>query len=137
MAYVITSLCIREGSCQNVCPVECIVPGKPQDQWPLFYIDPETCVDCGACVRECPVNAIFPVEEVPAVYSARGSETLVAPVGTPGFDLPFELRDNNNQPVHLKATRKLTKGEVVDFIPDIKMNADYFSSGPGYTALQS
>ena len=27
MAYVITELCIRDGSCAEVCPVECIVDG--------------------------------------------------------------------------------------------------------------
>ena len=135
MTYVIISLCIREGSCLNVCPIECIVPGNPQDQWPLFYIDPETCVDCGACVRECLTKAIFPLEEVPSTYLAKGTETLVAAVGTPVFDMPFEIKDCNNKPVHLKATRKPVKNEVIDFRPDIKLNADFFSSGPGYSSL--
>ncbi len=69
MAYVITSLCVRDGACVEVCPVECIVPG-PKDgaDWTLFYIDPETCIDCGACAPECPVDAIFPEDEVPAQY---------------------------------------------------------------------
>jgi ferredoxin len=135
MAYVITSLCIRDASCLNVCPVECIVPGKPQAQWPLFYIDPETCVDCGACVRECPVNAIFPLEEVPSQYKAKGTEVVVQPEGTVGFNDVFELRDSNNQLVRLHSTKKLIKGENYDFSQDIKINSDYFSIGPGYTAL--
>ncbi len=43
-------------------------PGKPEDQWPWFYIDPDTCIDCGACVPECPVEAIFPEEDVPQEF---------------------------------------------------------------------
>lgn len=54
MTYIITSLCLRDSSCVDVCPVECIVPGKPVEQWPWFYIDPDTCIDCGACIPECP-----------------------------------------------------------------------------------
>ncbi len=34
MTHVITSLCLRDGGCATVCPVECIVPGKPTDQYP-------------------------------------------------------------------------------------------------------
>jgi ferredoxin--NADP+ reductase len=69
MAYVITRLCVRDGACVEVCPVDCIVPGPKGDtDWPLFYIDPDTCIDCGACVPECPADAIFPEDEVPAQY---------------------------------------------------------------------
>jgi NAD-dependent dihydropyrimidine dehydrogenase PreA subunit len=60
MTHIITSLCLRDGGCVTVCPVECIVPGKPVDEWPLFYIDADTCIDCGACVDTCPVSAISP-----------------------------------------------------------------------------
>lgn len=42
MPHVITSLCLRDSGCATVCPVECIVPGKPVDEHPLFYIDPDT-----------------------------------------------------------------------------------------------
>ncbi len=70
MTHVITSICIRDGACMEVCPVECIVPGFPEDEWPLYYIDPDTCIDCGACVPECPVDAIFPEEDVPDEYQA-------------------------------------------------------------------
>lgn len=70
MTHVITSICIRDGACVEVCPVECIVPGFPEDEWPLYYIDPDTCIDCGACVPECPVDAIFPEEDVPEEYQA-------------------------------------------------------------------
>jgi ferredoxin len=70
MTHVITELCTRDGSCVEVCPVECIVPGPKDDPvWTRFYIDPDTCIDCGACVPECPVDAIFPEDELPAQYA--------------------------------------------------------------------
>lgn len=70
MTHVITSLCIRDGSCVLVCPVDCIVPGPKDDPaWPQFYIDPDTCIDCGACPPECPVDAIFPDDELPDEYA--------------------------------------------------------------------
>jgi ferredoxin--NADP+ reductase len=57
----------------EVCPVECIVPGQPEDEWPWYYIDPDTCIDCGACVPECPVDAILPEEDLPEdqLYTAE------------------------------------------------------------------
>ena len=68
MTHVIFELCIRDGACMEVCPVECIVPGFPEDEWPWYYIDPDTCIDCGACVPECPVEAIFPEADVPEEF---------------------------------------------------------------------
>ncbi len=88
MTHVITDLCIRDGACVEVCPVECIIAGQPEAEWPWYYIDPDTCIDCGACVPECPVEAIFPEEDVPAEYK-----------------------------------------------PSTQLNADFFSKGPGYEAL--
>jgi ferredoxin len=67
MPHVITGLCMREGACVEVCPVDCIVPGHPIEEWPWYYIDPVTCIDCGACVPRCPYNAIWPEEEVPEI----------------------------------------------------------------------
>ncbi len=64
MTHVIFDLCIRDGACAEVCPVECIVPGEPEDEWPWFYIDPDTCIDCGACVPECPLDAIRPEDDL-------------------------------------------------------------------------
>jgi ferredoxin len=69
MAYVITELCTREADCVEVCPVNCIVPGYPEEQWPLFYIDPDICIDCGACVPVCPPEAIFPEADVPSEHA--------------------------------------------------------------------
>jgi ferredoxin len=63
--HVVTDLCIRDGACAEVCPVECIVPGQPIEDWPWYYIDPDTCIDCGACIPECPIDAIFAAEDVP------------------------------------------------------------------------
>ncbi|WP_411752315.1 ferredoxin family protein [Serratia sp. (in: enterobacteria)] len=73
MTYVIFDLCIRDGACVDVCPVDCIVPGIPEAEWPWYYIDPDTCIDCGACVPECPVDAILPEEDLPAaqVYTTE------------------------------------------------------------------
>jgi ferredoxin len=71
MPYVITGLCIRDGACAEVCPVECIVAGPEDDpKWGMAYwIDPDTCIDCGACAPECPSDAIFPDDEVPEEYA--------------------------------------------------------------------
>lgn len=135
MTHIITSLCVREGSCVTVCPVECIVPGKPQDEWPWFYIDPDTCIDCGACIPECPFNAIFPEDEVPEAYIAAGGEIQSMPEGTPDFDQSFEGYDYEGNSVHLEATRKLESEQEIDLTEDIKPNYKYFSEGPGYTAL--
>ncbi|MGD8623164.1 MAG: ferredoxin family protein [Anaerolineae bacterium] len=93
MTYVITGNCVRDGSCVEVCPVECIVsapdavavaadPDNPTedeyakallaagaDKWTVAYwIDPEICIDCGACAPECPTEAIYPDDEVPAEF---------------------------------------------------------------------
>lgn len=137
MTFIITSLCVRDGGCVTVCPVECIVPGKPQDRYPLYYIDPETCIDCGACVRECPVLAIYPEDEVPTAFKAKGGERVSMPAGTPGFHDPYDLLDFNSKPIHLENTRALIAGEIVDLTPDIRLNYDFFESGPGYDAMNA
>jgi ferredoxin len=132
MTHIITGLCIRDGACVEVCPVECIVPGQPQDEWPWFYIDPETCIDCGACVPECPVEAIFPEEDVPSSFVAKGGEVLSMRAGTPDFSATFEGHDHNGEAVHLENTRTLAAREVVDLTPGIPENYKYFEEGPGY-----
>ena len=53
---------MKDASCVDVCPVDCI---HATDDDPQFYIDPDECIDCGACEPECPVTAIFPEEDVP------------------------------------------------------------------------
>jgi ferredoxin len=130
MTHIITSLCLRDSGCVDVCPVECIVPGKPQEEWPWFYIDPDTCIDCGACIPECPFEAIFPEDEVPTSYTAKGAE-YISMVGLTGH---YEGTDHHGGKVSLDTVRQLKAGEVVDLTPDIKPNYDYFKGGPGYSA---
>lgn len=70
MTHVITGLCNRHGGCVQVCPVDCIVPGKSIEEWPWYYIDPAVCIDCGRCIPVCPYNAIWPEAEVPGFLKA-------------------------------------------------------------------
>ena len=70
VAYVIVQPCIgvKDASCVEVCPVDCIhpTPDEPDyDNVEQLHIDPDECIDCGACVDPCPVDAIFPEDEVP------------------------------------------------------------------------
>jgi len=134
MTHIITSLCLRDGGCVTVCPVECIVPGSPEDKYPTYYIDPDTCIDCGACVSECPFEAIFPQDDVPSRLVAKAGQRQSAPVGTPGFTEAYDGKDHDSHPVHLKATKILKAGEAVDLSPDIEPNFNFFKSGPGYKA---
>ena len=62
MAYVIAEPCIgvRDKTCVDVCPVDCIVEGPDQ-----LYIEPSACIDCDLCRPVCPVDAIFAAEQVP------------------------------------------------------------------------
>ncbi len=130
MTHIITSLCLRDSGCVEVCPVECITPGKPQEQWPLFYIDPDTCIDCGACVPECPYSAIFPEDEVPAAYTAKGGE-FINRLGLSGH---YTGTDHQGNAVVLETAKQLTKGESVDLTLDIPSNGAYYKKGPGYNA---
>ena len=135
MTYIITSLCLRDSGCVEVCPVECIVPGKPKTEWPWFYIDPDTCIDCGACVPECPYEAIFPEDEVPDAYEARGTESISLPAGS-GLSDTWTGNNHFGDPVTITTTRKLKSGEVVDLTADIKPNYDFFTKGMGYKAME-
>jgi len=130
MTHIITSLCLRDSGCVDVCPVECILPGKPQEQWPWYYIDPDTCIDCGACVAECPYGAILPEDEVPAAYTAKGGE-YISKIGQTGN---YEGTNHHGQPVVLDCVRQMVAGEKVDLTADIPLNGQYFKSGPGYSA---
>jgi ferredoxin len=71
MTYVIAGSCIKDDSCIEVCPVDCIhpKPGAPDfEEAEQLYIDPAVCIDCDACVEACPVDAIFPDFDVPAKF---------------------------------------------------------------------
>ena len=128
MTYIITSLCLRDGGCIDVCPVECIIPGDPVEEYPWMYIDPDTCIDCGACVPECPYEAIFPEDEVPSAYEATGGEYI----NRNGLTGHYEGTDHNDETVVLDTVKQLEAGEVVDLTEDIQPNYDYFEGGPGY-----
>jgi ferredoxin len=130
MTHIITSLCLRDGGCLEVCPVECIIPGQPVEKWPWMYIDPDTCIDCGACAPECPYEAIFMEDEVPSDYTAAGGE-YISRVGLTGH---YENTDHNGEDVVLDCVKKLEAGEVVDLTEDIQANYDFFAEGPGYDA---
>ncbi|AJF61300.1 TPA: ferredoxin family protein [Candidatus Woesearchaeota archaeon] len=136
MAYIITELCLRDGACVEVCPVDCIRPGEPQEEHPTFYIDPATCIDCNACLPTCPYEAIFEGLEVDAMknFVANGGEHLAAKLGTPGFNEVYEGHDAKGNPVKLEATRTLQKGEAVDLTTAIEQNEKYFTEGLGYNA---
>ena len=134
MTHIITSLCLRDGGCVDVCPVECIIPGKPETEWPLYYIDPDTCIDCGACIDECPFEAIFTEEDVPSDYSAKGGERISRPgEGTEAY----EATDCKDGAIKLDCTRTLDAGETVDLTPETQKNYDYFTDGPGYDSQDS
>jgi ferredoxin len=122
MTHVITSLCLRDNGCMEVCPVECINPGDPADQWPTFYIDPASCIDCGACVPECPCHAIFPEDEVPAAYRAKGGE-LINQVGLTGH---YKGSNHHGETIILDTVCALAPGEVIDLRASIKMNVGFY-----------
>ena len=78
MTHIIAEPCIDEldGSCVDVCPVDCIYGADPtstsnlekeikEKLTPQLYIHPEECIDCGLCVDACPVEAIYPEEDLP------------------------------------------------------------------------
>ncbi len=122
MTHVITSLCLRDNGCADVCPVECIQPGTPVEQWPTYYIDPATCIDCGACIPECPFSAIFPESEVPTAFQAAGGE-LINRVGLRGH---YEAVAHHGEQVVLESTQTLAAGETVDLREAIALNREFY-----------
>ncbi|MBL8095497.1 MAG: ferredoxin family protein [Anaerolineales bacterium] len=137
MTHIITSLCLRDGGCIEVCPVECIVPGKPEGEWPWMYIDPDTCIDCGACVPECPWEAIFPEDEVPGDHSAKDGQRVSSPTdanvaGRGGEH--YSGHNNKSEAVELDGVITLAAGDVVDLRGDVQKNYDFYKAGPGYGA---
>ncbi len=123
MTHVITSLCLRDNGCSEVCPVECIQPGEPAKGWPTYYIDPRTCIDCGACIPECPYAAIFPEDDVPAAYKANGGEVL----NQAGLRGRHEGSNHRGEAVLLESTRALDPGETIDLRESIRLNREFFS----------
>src|SRR5512147_1893336 len=122
MTHIITSLCLRDNGCQDVCPVECINPSTSTDQWPTYYIDPSTCIDCGACVPECPFHAIYPEDEVPSAYQAKEGE-FINQVGLTGH---YESVNHHKEKIVLETTRALQAGELIDLRETIKANYNFY-----------
>ena len=91
MAYVITQKCTREADCVEACPVDCIVPGHPVADWPLFYIDPDTCINCGACVPVCPPEAIYADTDLPAEHRSDASLNARFFTEGPGYQSGIDL----------------------------------------------
>lgn len=67
MSFVIAEPCTgsKEGSCVDVCPVDCIKTAPDAEQ---YYIDPSECISCGACMDVCPSKAIFPEDIIPSQW---------------------------------------------------------------------
>ena len=136
MTHIVTRLCLRDTACVEVCPVECMVLGQPQSEWPWLYIDPETCIDCGACVPECPYEAIFPEEEVPFDYVVKGDDV---PDGRWIIDTKENLPDGapykgkvGDHEVDLLNAKFMPNGTEMDLTEDIEPNYNFFDEGPGY-----
>lgn len=140
MTHIVTQLCLRDTACVDVCPVECMVLGKPESEWPWLYIDPDTCIDCGACVPECPYEAIFPEEEVPfdyAVQDKHGGGTYVALKKEDAPDgVPLDGVELEGHTVNVLNAKLIPAGEILDLTEDIMPNYDFFSEGPGYDAME-
>lgn len=134
MTYIVTRLCLRDTACIDVCPVECMVLGQPEEEWPWLYIDPDTCIDCGACVPECPYEAIFPEEEVPVEFVAQPGIFINDTKENMPEGQPFE-GEIDGQPVKLKNAQRLEGGETFDLTKDIMPNYDFYIIGPGYDAI--
>jgi ferredoxin len=115
VTYIITRLCLRDSACVDVCPVECIVGGQPEDEWPWYYIDPDICIDCGACVPECPYEAIFPDYEVPTEYVMEAGVEYIP---------------------HGGKRTTAEGGEVFDLTEDNQYNYAFYTDGPGYDAAE-
>ncbi|MFQ5860025.1 MAG: ferredoxin family protein [Dehalococcoidia bacterium] len=69
MTYIIAEPCVgvKDGSCVDVCPVDCIYTTDADD---MYYINPDECIDCAACEPVCPVAAIFVEDAVPEQWKS-------------------------------------------------------------------
>lgn len=101
MTYAISDACIDEldGSCVEVCPVDCIYQGLTKR-----YVNPRECVECGACLPVCPVDAILEPDQtddasfddnarffdvaLPGRDHPLGDPGGAAPLGAVGADTP-------------------------------------------------
>jgi len=138
MTHIVTRLCLRDTACVEVCPVECMVLGKPEEEWPWLYIDPDTCIDCGACVPECPYEAIFPEEEIPVdfvVQDIHDGGTWIAMKKEDMAGEPLVNAEVGEHQVNVLNAIKIAPGTELDLSEDIEPNYDFFVDGPGYDAM--
>ncbi len=133
MTHTITALCLRDSACVDVCPVECIIPGKPEEVWPWYMIDPDTCIDCGACVPECPYEAIFPEDEVHTAFTMKDGQYLVDIKERLPDGEPFEGEVSGHH-VNVANAKIPGAGFVIDLTPATPINAAFYKEGPGYSA---
>ncbi len=91
MAYVITQLCQRAGSCVDVCPSDAIHFVDDDPAWPTYYISPELCIECGSCEAECPNEAIFHEDDIPDEYAADVQKNIEYFETGPGKDQIADL----------------------------------------------
>lgn len=54
--FEITDACVACGTCQSVCPQDCI------DEGDQYHIQTEHCLHCGNCFENCPNDAIIRIE---------------------------------------------------------------------------
>ncbi|MCW2854233.1 MAG: ferredoxin [Nocardioides sp.] len=104
MTYVITSTCldIKDMSCVEECPVDCIYEGDRK-----LYIQPSECIDCGACEPVCPVDAIYPDRTLPAEKAEDKADNRAffelplpgqaGPLGAPGGSMRLGAVDADTE----------------------------------------
>ena len=88
MTYVITDACvdIRDRSCMEECPVDCIYEGDRK-----MYINPVECIDCGACEQVCPTSAalsVLKLANTDAAWNVEDNAGFFEEL-LPGHDLPL------------------------------------------------
>lgn len=69
--YKVKEGCPGCGACQNVCPVDAIIPGSG-----LAMVITERCIDCGLCAGSCPVGLIEKAQQAGEVQSSSIADEL-------------------------------------------------------------
>jgi len=102
MAYVIASTCIdvKDGACQEACPVECIY-----ESGRMMVIQPDECIDCGLCPSVCPVDAIYASEDLPEGERVRTRQRRILRSRGHGLGLARRRRFDPRQRARSSARR--------------------------------
>ena len=132
MTHIITSLCLRDSGCVEVCPVECIVPGKPTKSGPGTTSIPTPALTAAPAFPNARTKPSSPKMRCPSAYTAKGSEYI----SKLGLSDHYEGTNHHGEKVVLDCVQQLEAGEAVDLTADIQANYDYFKSGTGYKALE-